>query len=155
MANTDNAHGFKFEKVLEGNTVALDERPTTSGADIAAGDALMVDANGRLKVATAGAVAIVGVAAEAVTGVSTEAGEVLFYPALKNIVFSGQVDSAFSLDMMYRSLGIIGTTGSQELDSSGGEMSHAKVVGLKDGEAYSSHADVLFIWKESDYVGVT
>lgn len=155
MANTDNPHSFQFEKTLIGAIPALQERATASAATIAVGDALMFDANGRLLVATADAVGIVGVAAEAVTGVTATPGTVTFYPATKTSVFSGQMDSAFALNMVGTTFSITGTTGIQELDSSGGSMSHAKVVGIKDGEAYSSYADVLFIWKESDFVGTT
>jgi len=153
MANVDNANGFTFERRVGGGPGLPLERGTVKSAvDIAAGDALEITL-GLLIVAAAANIEIHGIAAESLTGAATAQGSVAFFPALPDIVFSGQTDGDATLSMLGTRLGLAGTTGIMELDSTGASTSIAQIVGLKDGSAWSSHARLLFTIARSSFTG--
>lgn len=153
MANVDNANGFSFERRVGGGPgVPLEEGPTISNGTIATGDALIFT-GGLLQIAVAASTSIVGVAAEAITGVAAKRQNVAFYPALPDCIFSGQTDGDATIALKGTRKGILGTTGIQEIDSTGATTSVAQIIGLKDGSAWDSHARVLFTWARSDFTG--
>ncbi len=152
MANTDNPHGFQFEKTMDGNVIALKEGPTKCATDITAGDALQWD-SGDLTVASVSCSGIVGVACEDVTGEATARGEVVYYPALPTAVFSGQSQGDIQRGDIGGTANVTNSTGNMELDTDSGSLGHARIVGLKDGEDYDSHANVLFVWSLSEFAG--
>ena len=153
MANVDNANGFSFERRVGGGpSVPLERAPTISNGTIAAGDALLISA-GLVRTALAASTKIHGVAAEGVTGVTGTRNSVAFYPALPDMIFSGQTDGDASESDLGARKGILGTTGIMEVDSTGATTSVLQVVGLKKGSTWDSHARVLFIWVRSSFGG--
>ena len=153
MANVDNANGFSFERRVGGGPAVPLERGTVkSNVDIAAGDALEITL-GLLIVAAAANIEVHGVAVEALTGKATAQGSVAYYPALPDCLFSGQVDGNATVSMLGTRLGILGTTGIMELDSTGATTSVAQIVGLKDGSTWDSSARLLFTWARSSFTG--
>jgi hypothetical protein len=135
------------------------EGKTTSNVDITAGDALTRDSNGRITTATSADSSVLGVAAEAVTGVAATPGEVLFYPAIEDAVFSGQLDSGYAASAdyygyLFKGVSLIATSsGNMELDGSFGTNSQAQIIGFKDGTELATYAEVLFVWAKSAFAG--
>lgn len=155
MANPDVANGFSFERRVGGGAgVPLEEAWAKSNVDIAAGDALICT-NGLLIVAVAASTSLHGIAAEAITGLATSRQKVAFYPALPDLIFSGQCDGDASESDLGAHKGLLGTTGIQEIDSTGATTSVLNIVGLKDGSTWDSHARMLFTIRRSSFTGQT
>lgn len=153
MANPDVANGFSFERRIgSSGAVSLEERYTISNGTIAAGDALALT-GGLLRVALNTDVKLFGIAAESITGVAATRQKVAFYPALPDVVFSGQCDGDASESDLGAHKGIVGTTGIQEVDSAGSTTSVLNVCGLKDGSTWDSHARFLFTIRRSSFCG--
>lgn len=153
MANPDVANGFSFERRPGGGAgVPLEEEYTLSNVTIAAGDALALT-DGLLRVALHTDTKLHGIAAEAITGVATVRQKVAFYPALPDLIFSGQLDGDGSESDLGAHKGIVGTTGIMEVDSTGETTSVLNIVGLKDGSTWDSHARVLFTIRRSSFCG--
>lgn len=148
MANVDNAHGFNFYKRLgPGAGVPIVRVIGASGADFAIGDCVTL-ASGYANVSSAGDHVIFGVAQEAVTAAASVRKSVAVIPALPDIIFEAQCDSGVAITVMAGRMLLAGTTGVQELDSTGaGALTNSiapfRVIGIKPGEAWSSHADLL------------
>ena len=151
MANVDNANGFSYERRVGGGPgTPLEEGTTLSNGTIATGDALAVS-GGLLLVATTTHTAVHGVAAESITGATGVRQQVAFYPALPDVIFSGQFDGDATESDLGLNHGIVGSTGAQELDTTGTDTSVAQIVGLKHGSTWDSNARVLFIWAKSSF----
>lgn len=154
MANVDNANGFSYERRAGGGPAIPLERGTTkSAATIAAGDSLMLTA-GLLIVGTAASTDLHGIASEALTSSATAQGSVAFYPATPDTLFSGQCDGDAAQSIVGTRKGIVGTTGIQEVDSTGAATSVLQIVGFKDGTSIDSHARLLFTICRSTFSGV-
>ena len=155
MANPDVANGFAFERRVGGGAgVPLEEAYTYSNVTLAAGDALEVS-DGLLILADTSATKLHGIAAEAITGVTATRQKVAFYPALPDMIFSGQCDGDASESDLGAHKGIVGTTGAQEIDSTGTTTSVLNIIGLKDGSTWDSHARMLFTIRRSSFTGQT
>jgi len=153
--NPDVANGFAFERRVGGGAgVPLETEWVKSNASIAAGDALVLSA-GLLFVATKTSADLHGIAAEAVVGVSTVRQKVAFYPALPDLIFSGQLADDSTESDLGKHKGICGATGVQEIDSGGNTATVLNVIGLKDGSLWDSHARVLFTIRRSSFTGQT
>jgi len=153
MANVDNANGFSFERRVGGGPgVPLERGIVKSAVTIAAGDALEITL-GLLIVAAAANTELHGISAEALTAKATAQGSVAYYPALEDIIFSGQTDGDATASMAGKRLAVAGTTGIMELDSTGGTTSVAQIVGLKKGSTWDSHARLLFTIARSSFTG--
>lgn len=153
MANPDVANGFAFERRVGGGPdVPLEAGWTLSNANITAGDALALT-NGLLRVALNTDAKAHGVAAVSIAGVAAKRQKVAFYPALQDLLFSGQGDGDMSESDLGGRKGIVGTTGIQEVDSAGSTTSILQIVGLKDGSAWDSHARILFVFCRSSFGG--
>ena len=154
MANVDNANGFSFERRAGGGPAIPLERGTVkSNTDIAAGDSLMITL-GLLIVGTAGSTDLHGISVEALTGKATAQGSVAFYPATPDSIFSGQTDGNSTVSDVGVRKGILGTTGIQEIDSTGATTSVLQIVGLKDGSTFDSQARLLFTICRSTFTGM-
>lgn len=152
-ANVDNPNGFSFERRVGGGPgVPLEHGLAKSNVDIAAGDALEITL-GLLIVAAAANTEIHGIAAESLTGHATKQTSIAYFPALPDLVFSGQTDGDASISFLGTRLGLAGTTGVMELDSTGATTSIAQIVGLKDGSAWDSNARLLFTIARSSFTG--
>jgi hypothetical protein len=152
-ANADDPHGFGFVKRLGGGGCgSLLRLQTQSNATIAAGDAVIIT-NGLVRIALAASTALAGVAAESVTGVTGTRQYIHIYPALPDYVFEGNLDGDGTESQLGTGLAVLGTTGIMEVDSTGGTTSVVQIIGLKDGDTWDSHANVLFIIAKSQITG--
>ena len=160
MANVDNAHGFNFFKRLgPGAGVPIVRVIGASGADFAIGDCVTL-ASGYANVSSAGDHVIYGVAQESITAAASIRKSVAVIPALPDIIFEAQCDSGVSISAMGGRFLITGTTGIQEIDSTGlGVLTNSicpiRVIGLKPGDAWSSHADLLCVIAASQFTAGT
>lgn len=161
MANTDNAHSFRFEGYKGGTGAApLIQLKTDSNLDVALGDPLKLNADGEAALATGGSTGIFGFAAEAKTGATGTRKNILVYPAVKNAVFSGQLSTSsgtWSLSMTGSLAGFDDSmdTGEYEINVTNGDTdSLLRIIGIKPGEDEDdSHPDVLFTVERSQYEG--
>jgi hypothetical protein len=153
MANVDAPHGFKLVRRVGGGAgVPLEKGTTRSNATISAGAAI-VRSNGLIHQADNADTAILGVAAEGVTGVTGVRDEIHYYPALPDLIFSGQCSGNGTIGYVGKKVGIEGTGATMEVDENG-TTSVAQIIGLKDGSAYGTNAEFLFIWCKSQFSGV-
>lgn len=152
MANVDNPHGFNFVRRVGGGAgVPLESGTTRSASTIYAGAAI-TRSNGLIHQADNADTMILGVAAEGITGIAGTRQEILYYPALPDIVFSGQCSGNGTIGFVGAHVGIEGATNGMELDENG-TTSVAQVIGLKDGSAFGTNAELLFIWRRSQFDG--
>ena len=158
MANVDNAHGFNFFKRLgPGAGVPIIRVVTESNITFAIGDTVVLS-GGLAVLGAASHHVIFGVAQESVTGATGTRKSLAVIPALPDIIFEAQCDSGVSVAAMGGRFRIAGTTGIQEIDSTGaGALTNSicpiRVVGLKPGDAWSSHADLLCVIAGSQFAG--
>jgi len=159
MANTDAAHGFNFYKRLgPGAGVPLVRVITESNVTLAIGDAIFMS-GGLAVTAAASHPAIFGVAQEAVTGATGTRKSCAVIPALPDIIFEAQCDSAVSIAAVGSRFALTGTTGSMEIDSSTIQANGAtttslapiRVIGKVPEDAWSSHADLLCVIAASQF----
>lgn len=154
MANVDNPHGFLFERRLSGSGAAiLKEITIETNTTITANDALIRDANGYGTIALATSAAIIGVAAESVTGVAGVRPKIAFYPALPDMVFSGQCSGIGTKAIEGTSVDIEGGTGAMELNEDSTSKAVARIIELKQNSAYGANAEFLFVWEKSSFTG--
>ena len=158
MANVDNPHGFNFFKRLgPGAGVPIIRVVTESAITFAIGDTVVLS-GGLAVLGAASHKTIFGVAQESVTGATGVRKSLAVIPALPDIIFEAQMDSLVSVAAMGGRFKIAGTTGIQEIDSTGGALltdsvCPIRIVGLKPGDAWSSHADVLCVIAGSQFAG--
>ena len=151
--NADVANGFAFERRVGGGAgVPLEAEWTKSEETLAAGDALILS-DGLLTIAENTSLLLHGIAAEAVVGVAAKRQKIAFYPALPDLVFSGQFAGDSTESDLGKHKGICGATGIQEIDSAAMTTSVINVIGLKDGSLWDSHARVLFTIRRSSFTG--
>lgn len=154
MPNTDNPHGFVYERNLDGGSAPTLKVLLKSNVSVTKGDEISLETTGLADLATAAQSPVAGIAAESIVGAATARANLLVYDPAPNVVFSCQADSGTSQTMFGKSLDVVASTGAFELDSSssGGKW---RVVGLREAanNAWGSHADLLVICEESAWLG--
>lgn len=155
MANVDNPHGLVYERNLAGPQTPLEEIQLDTNITVAIGDPLTIGSDGYGELAVSGSTTILGVAAEAITGAAATRPKCLYWPALPTVVFSGQVDSGATITFIGEDHDIESAsgTGLYEISSANSGKDHCHIIGLKDGSAWSSHAQVLFVFKTNQFSG--
>jgi hypothetical protein len=95
MPNINVPFGFLPVK----NLPPLEQGTTTSNLTLAEGDPLYRQADGTIAKATASTTAILGFAAHAVTGSAGTRQNVLFFPAVKDMILEGRCAPGMTIDL--------------------------------------------------------
>ena len=159
MANPDYPYGFIPYSVQGfGGAVPTDVGQLEASTTIHKGDALIRNANGYIAPAAADSAAILGVAAHDATAGASEHPDVLFYPAIDDIVFCGQCSGTLTQALLGTSVDIEGSSGSMEINEDAASTVDsptgvARLLRLKPGSELGANAEVLFVWAKSQYTG--
>lgn len=156
MANTNNPHGFLWEKTDQSGSVKLKRMKTASNTSLKVGDPVSI-LNGLIKLAGATTTALYGVAAESIVGVAGTRNSVALIPAVDGYIFSGQHLSTLNLTAGYlgKRMGIISNTSGKCGISgyTGGTTGVLQIVGLKSGSAWGTYAQLMVAVIRSSYAG--
>jgi len=154
MANTNNKHGFLWEKTNQAGAVKLNRWKSVSAAAIKVGDPLVL-ASGYLKLAGVTSTGLYGIAAEAVTSAAGVRKSLAIIPFAAGHVFSAQHGSTLNLTAGYfgKRCGIMGTTNGKIALNAAATTSVLEIVGLKPGSAWGTYAELLVTVVRSTYDG--
>lgn len=154
MANVDRPNGFTAV-APDGLTLPMYEFYTQSNLTLNPGDAVIMNSNGTVNIASAASTAIFGVCQSKVTAIAATKQKVLVIPANPNIVFSGQCSGTYTPVNAGESVDIEGTTGIMEINEDAQSVGVARIIGLEGGinNAAGANARVLFTWNKSQWTG--
>jgi hypothetical protein len=142
MANADNANGFQYQYRYGGSPVPIAYGTVDTNISIAEGDALVLEDDGYLALATAtkaSTLGIWGIAKEAVTGAAGVRPEIALIPASKDIVFMAQTSGTASVGLRGSSVTLEGTTGIQEINEDGTTKGLFRVIDKHPDDTWAAN----------------
>lgn len=151
MANTDNPNGFKYVK---GTHLVLTYQ-VAANQTITAGDAVVLDEEGKVAIATPESGSLLGVAMHGVTtGESPTAKDTLSVcVGTETTIFSGQCSGESALSLLGTNVDIEGTTGIMEVDEDASAKAVIRIVELDPESDIGENGRVHFIIVRSQYNG--
>ena len=155
MANTDNPNGFVALNASGGSVQPkIVAYKTAASQTIAAGDWVILNADGDVNIALSNSAALLGVAVGAVTTTaSDEQTEILVYVADKNTIFEGQCSGTYSAALRGDFVDIEGATGIMEVNEDAGSTKVIQLINENTSDEIGANTRVRVQVVLSQYLG--